>query len=82
MLKNVRKWAIALVLVFGLFILAGCNAECPECEAPTKSECTELFPCPEQADPTQAQCDALYPNADCPTNSTFGKLKSVINLQL
>ncbi len=66
MLKNIRRWAIALVLVFGLFLLAGCTTECPECEDPTESECNELFPCEEPADPTQAECEALYPAEECP----------------
>ncbi|MDD3107266.1 MAG: hypothetical protein PHP65_05680, partial [Bacilli bacterium] len=61
MLKNIRRWAIALVLVFGLFLLAGCTTACPECEDPTESECNELFPCEEPADPTEAECEALYP---------------------
>ncbi|MDD3171699.1 MAG: Ig-like domain-containing protein, partial [Bacilli bacterium] len=65
MLKNVRKWAIALVLVFGLFLLAGCTTECPECDDPTESECNELFPCPEQTDPTEAECEELYPTVPC-----------------
>ncbi|HQB96267.1 MAG TPA: Ig-like domain-containing protein, partial [Bacilli bacterium] len=67
MFKNVKKWAIALVLVFGLFLLVGCTTECPECKDPTESQCNELFPCEEPADPTKAECEALYPSEKCPT---------------
>lgn len=68
MLKNIKKWAIALVLVLSLFLLVGCGntTECPECKDPTKEECNDLYPAEECKDWTKEECNAKYPGEECP----------------
>lgn len=68
MLKNIKKWAIALVLVLSLFLLVGCGdtTNCPECKDPTKEECNDLYPAEECKDWTKEECNAKYPAEECP----------------